>query len=87
MKIIQKLKISWTAFLVKLNKEPEWITIYQSRDEYSVIIKQMILKDAQIPSLIFNQKDSSYQSFGYIHLKVKQQHKEEAIQLLKIENE
>ncbi|GAB5416162.1 MAG: hypothetical protein Crog4KO_12540 [Crocinitomicaceae bacterium] len=87
MKLIRKLKNRWTNLRTKLIKEPEWVTIYESRDEYLVRIKHMQLKEAEVPAVIFDQRDSSYQSFGYLYLKVHTEHLEQANEILNATHE
>ena len=66
----------------KLVKEPKWVSVYDSHEEYSVRIKKLALEDAGIPVMIFDQRDSSYNAFGYIYLHVPTEHKERALQVL-----
>jgi len=63
--------------------EPEWASIYQSTDEYTVRIKKLALEDAGVPVMIFDQRDSSYNAFGYIYLHVPVRMKDQANQVLK----
>ncbi|MFK7787250.1 MAG: DUF2007 domain-containing protein [Crocinitomicaceae bacterium] len=67
-------------------KEPKWVSVYDSHEEYSVHIKKLALEDAGIPVTIFDQRDSSYNAFGYVYLNVPIEHKERALQILE-ENE
>mmetsp|Transcript_24100 Transcript_24100/g.32315 ORF Transcript_24100/g.32315 Transcript_24100/m.32315 type:complete len:90 (-) Transcript_24100:95-364(-) len=87
MKLIRKLKSHWTNLRMKLVQEPEWVTIFDSRDEYIVRIKHMQLTEAEVPAVIFDQRDSSYQNFGYIYLKVHREHLEQANEILKLTHE
>ena len=72
---------------MKLVSEPEWVTVLESRDEYLVRIKHMKLKEAEIPAIIFDQRDSSYNTFGYMYLKVRSEDVEEANKLLNLDHE
>lgn len=63
-------------------KEPKWVTIFQSTDEYIVRIYKMKLEAHDLPTSIFNQRDSSYNAFGYIHLNVYAQHEKIALELI-----
>ncbi len=81
------MKNRWTALRTKLIREPEWVTIFESRDEYIVRIKHMQLVEADIPAVIFDQRDSSYQAFGYLYLKVQQEHMENALEILNLTHE
>lgn len=62
--------------------ESEWVTIDQSTDEYSIRIKKIMLDDEGIPAILFDQRDSSYNAFGCIYLKVHKDHEQEALKLL-----
>ena len=72
---------------MKLTKEPEWITVYQSTEEYSIRIKKMKLEEEGIKTVIFDQRDSSYNAFGYVYLQVHKENVEQAEQILKEINE
>ena len=84
---MRKLKNQWTALRTKLIREPEWETIFESRDEYVIRIKHMQLVEADIPAVIFDQRDSSYQAFGYLYLKVHREHLEKAREILNLTHE
>jgi len=68
-------------------KENKWVTIYQTTDEYSVRIKKTQLDDHNIPAVIFDQRDSSYNAFGFIYLNVLKENEAEARNLLNLEDE
>lgn len=85
--MIRRLREKWTALRMKIVKEPEWVPVYQSQEEYSVRIKKLTLEDAGIPTMIFDQRDSSYNAFGYIYLHVRNQDLERSKQLLNIPHE
>lgn len=82
MGLMQKLREKWTLFRTKLVNEPNWVSVYNSHEEYSVQIKKLALEDAGIPVTIFDQRDSSYNAFGYIYLNVPVELKEKALQVL-----
>lgn len=73
--------------MTKLATEPKWTTVFQSTDELMVNIQKLKLEDAEIPVIQFDQKDSSYNTFGYIYLQVPTELKEKAEQILGYENE
>lgn len=68
-------------------KRSKWITVFQSTDEYIVGIYKMKLETHDIPVHIFNQRDSSYNTFGYIYLNVLAKHEKIAIELIEEANE
>lgn len=82
MGLIQKLRGKWTALRTKLVNEPKWVSVYDSHEEYSIHIKKLALEDAGIPVTVFDQRDSSYNAFGYIYLHVPIELKERALQVL-----
>lgn len=47
----------------------------------------MQLVEANILAVIFDQRDSSYQAFGYLYLKVRSEHLEKAHEILNLEHE
>jgi hypothetical protein len=63
-------------------KEPNWVSVYDSHEEYTVHIRKLALEDAGIPVTIFDQRDSSYNAFGYVYLNVPVEHKERALEVL-----
>jgi len=67
---MNQLQRIWKSWMIKLTPEPKWVTVYQSTDQYMVSIQKLKLDDAQIPVIQFNQRDSSYNAFGYIYLQV-----------------
>ena len=50
--------------------EPKWKTVYQTKNEVSIRILKMTLESEGIPVMIFDQRDSSYNSFGDMYLQV-----------------
>lgn len=73
--------------MIKLATESNWTTVFQSSDQFMVSIQKMKLEDAEIPVIRFDQKDSSYNTFGYIYLQVPTELKEKAELILSNENE
>lgn len=47
----------------------------------------MELQAAEIPAIIFDQRDSSYNAFGYLYLKVRSEDEEKARKLLNLDHE
>jgi hypothetical protein len=68
-------------------KEPNWQTVFQSTDEIQVRIKKMKLEDEGIPVMIFDQRDSSYNAFGYLYIDVRIEDVERATEILNSQNE
>ena len=72
---------------MKLVKESRWISIYQSLEPYTVEIFKLKLEDEGIPVIIWDERDSSYNAFGYVHLQVKSEFKEQAKAIIDTLNE
>ena len=68
-------------------KEPNWVTVFQSTDEYIVRIYKMKLEAHEIPVSIFDQRDSSYNAFGYLYLNVRPQDEKIALELIEESDE
>ncbi len=83
MKLLQK----WKKLQKKVKKKPNWVTVFQTTDEYMVHIYKLKLEDNNIPVSIFNQIDSSYNAFGYIYLSVPLKDEKNALELINNENE
>lgn len=87
MGIIANLLKKWSHLKTKLANDSDWVTVYQSTDEYSARIQKLKLEDHEIPAMLFDQRDSSYNAFGYIYLNVQKQDELEALKILKSEHE
>lgn len=72
---------------IKLVNESDWVTVDQSLDEYSIRINKIRLEDEGIPAILFDQRDSSYNAFGYIYLKVQKENESKALKLLNSDHE
>ena len=62
--------------------EKNWKKVYFSGDQFKVMIARDILEENGINSVIMNQKDSSYNSFGDVELYIEEQNEEEALRIL-----
>ena len=72
---------------VKLVSESDWVTVLQTSDEFTIRIEKLKLEGEGIPVMIFDQRDSSYNSFGYIFLNVHKKDEEAARNLLNSKDE
>ena len=72
---------------MKLTAEKKWTSVFQSREPYSVEIRKMKLEDEGIPAQIWNNMDSSYNTFGYIHLNVQLEDEKMAREIIEKLNE
>ncbi|MDX2360943.1 MAG: hypothetical protein QNK23_09065 [Crocinitomicaceae bacterium] len=82
-----KLQEKLTQLRTKLINEPNWVTVYQSADEYTIRIQKLKLESKEIPVALFDQRDSSYNAFGHIYLNVPKEFEEQALEIIKEENE
>lgn len=72
---------------MNLVKESDWITVFESTDEYQIRIQLLKLESEEIPAIIFDQRDSSYNAFGLIFLKVPRDQYEIALKILNLDHE
>ena len=84
---MNRLQRIWSQWMTKLVKEPKWTTVFQSTDEFMVNIHKLKFEDAEIPVIKFDQRDSSYNTFGYLYLQVPTELAEKAEQIISNENE
>lgn len=63
--------------------EKDWLVVFETSLAYQAEIAKEVLANDGIDSVILNQHDSSYTSFGVIEVYVHQDNKEKAIDLLK----
>ena len=84
---ITKLQKKWTQLRTKLNNDSNWVTVFQSTDEYTAQIHKLTLEGHEIPVALFDQRDSSYNAFGYIYLNVPKEFEQEARALIENEDE
>tara|TARA_R110000737_G_scaffold117240_3_gene149958 strand:- start:10802 stop:11011 length:210 start_codon:yes stop_codon:yes gene_type:complete len=68
-------------------KKSQWLSVYQSLEPYSVQIFKLKLEAEGIPVLVWDERDSSYNAFGYVHLQVKSEFKEQAKAIIDSLNE
>lgn len=61
----------------------DWITAFTTIQLYEAEMIADILKDNGINSVVLNQKDSSYNSFGEIRVMVRQEDSEKAEEIIK----
>lgn len=87
MSLLQKLKKTWKSLTEKLKSDSPWINIYQTSDEFSIRIMKLKLEDENISVRIFDQRDSSYNAFGYIYLSVLSENIEDARKILNLNDE
>ena len=62
--------------------EKSWKKVYFSGDEFKVTIAKDLLAENDINSVIMNQKDSSYTSFGDVELYIEEADESEALRIL-----
>ena len=85
--MIQKIIVRWTALRTKIIPESNIVTVYQGTDEYSARIFKLKLEDEGIKVLYFDERDSSYNAFGYVYLKVHKNSEQRAKQIIETTDE
>lgn len=65
-----------------LTKVPGQVNVFETHDPYVAQILKLKLENEGIPVALFDQRDSSYNAFGYLYLSVPQQYEEEARKLI-----
>ncbi|HIP32516.1 MAG TPA: hypothetical protein EYG86_07135 [Crocinitomicaceae bacterium] len=71
----------------KLVPESKIVTVYQGTDEYSARIFKLKLEDEGIKVQLIDERDSSYNAFGYVYLKVLKENEQLAKQIIGHTNE
>ena len=87
MKLFKKIKQKWMSLRMKILPESNSVFIHQSIDEYSARILKMKLEANDVNSWIVDERDSSYNAFGYVYLYVTSSDEEKAKLLISSENE
>jgi hypothetical protein len=67
---------------VKLKKEPLRINILETSDPFYAEIVKLKLEEQGIPVVVFDQRDSSYNAFGFIYLSIFKHDEEAAKQII-----
>lgn len=73
--------------MAKITPESNIATVYQGTDEFSARILKTKLESAGIHTFFVDDRDSSYNAFGYVYLKVLKENKERAEQIINTINE
>lgn len=81
--MLKYLKKIWKELTTQKNSNSKWVTVLSTSDIYYSSICKNTLANARIPVMIIDQRDSSYNMFGLIHLQVLQ---EDVIKAQKILN-
>lgn len=63
--------------------EKDWVVVFETTISYQAEIAKEVLENSEINSVILNQHDSSYTTFGPIEVYVHKDFKEKASELLK----
>ena len=79
-KLVQALKTSQS-------ETSDWVSIYQSNDEYLPRLFQMKLEDEQIETRLLDKRDRNYNDFGHVYLYVHTENEARARELISNNNE
>jgi hypothetical protein len=63
--------------------EKGWTLIYTSDILYKADIIVELLNESEIEAVIFNKRDSAYQSFGNQEVYVREEHVQKALEIIK----
>lgn len=85
--MLKNLKKIWAALNTPKNTNSKWITVLSTSDSYYSTICKNTLEQEGIPVMVFDQRDSSYNTFGYIHLQVLQKDVVKAQKILNLPDE
>ena len=72
---------------MKISPESNSVSIHQSIDEYSARILKMKLEANGVIARLVDERDSSYNAFGYVYIYVSRLDEEKANLLISSENE
>ncbi len=87
MNLLERIKIRWNNFRTRLVPEQTVKTVYKGTDEFSARILKLKLEDEGIQVQFVDQRDSSYNAFGYVYLNVLAEDEEKAKQIIEKNNE
>lgn len=81
--MLKNLKKIWKELTLQKNNNSKWVRVLSTGDIYYSSICKSALENERIPVVVIDQRDSSYNMFGLIHLQVLQ---EDVIKAQKILN-
>ncbi len=87
MNLLEKIKTKWINFRLKLVPEKTVVTVYKGTDEFLARILRLKLEDEGITVQFIDERDSSYNAFGYVYLNVLPENEERAKSLIENNNE
>ena len=64
-----------------------WVSVFSTTEEFVAERIKDVLTDSGIPSVVLNQRDSSYKTFGDINVMVNKEDREKAEQVIKAYND
>jgi len=81
--MLKNIKKIWKELTTQKNSDSKWVTVLSTGDIYYSSIYKNALENERIPVMVIDQRDSSYNTFGLIHIQVL---KEDVIKAQKILN-
>lgn len=63
--------------------EKDWEQVYSSDQPYQAELIKQMLENSEVPAVVVNKHDSSYQAFGNAEVYVNLNHKNKALHLIK----
>lgn len=67
---------------MNLTKIPSRVNVFKTHDPYIAQIVKLKLDNEEIPAVVFDQRDSAYNAFGYIYISVPVEYVERATKLI-----
>ncbi len=67
---------------MRLTSIPSRTNVLETTDPYFAQIMKLRLEEEGIPVVLFDQRDSSYNAFGYLYLSVPTEFEEQALELI-----
>jgi Putative prokaryotic signal transducing protein len=59
-----------------------WIIIYSTPSTFEASAIQGNLESQEVPCIIYNQRDSAYNTFGMVHIKVPEDYRQQAFDII-----
>lgn len=87
MNLLEKIKLKWINFRTKLVPYETLSTVYKGTDEFSARILKLKLENEGISVQFKDERDSSYNAFGYVYLKVLSENEERAKTIIESNHE
>ncbi len=82
-KMMKTIREQLATFNIKLFHEPRYVAVFRTKETHLISLYKLLLEEQDIPVVVFNQRDSSYNAFGDISLNVPRQFEEAAKKIIR----